>query len=72
VRRVISSLFSLGLGNWPDRVLHEGSVTDFVSVGVGRFRTRVFDLADVAVVAGVELLVWLTGCRASVPREEGV
>jgi len=45
-----------GFGNWLDRVLHDGAVTDFVSVGIGRFRTGIFNLADLAVVAGV---VWL-------------
>jgi len=46
-----------GLGNWLDRVLHDGSVTDFVSLGLGRFRTGIFNVADVAVVAGVLLMI---------------
>ncbi len=54
-----------GLGNWLDRVLHDGAVTDFVSVGVGPLRTGIFNLADVAIVAGVLLLVWLIAGRAS-------
>lgn len=55
-----------GLGNWLDRLLHAGAVTDFVSVGLGRFRTGVFNLADLAIVAGVMLLVLARrGGRAS-------
>ena len=46
-----------GLGNWLDRLLHDGSVTDFVSVGLGRFRTGIFNVADIAVLAGILLLM---------------
>ena len=42
-----------GLSNWIDRLAHDGSVTDFLSVGIGPVRTGIFNLADVAVVAGV-------------------
>jgi len=42
-----------GLGNWLDRVLHDGTVTDFVSIGIGSLRTGIFNVADLAVVAGV-------------------
>jgi len=50
-----------GIGNWLDRVLHDGAVTDFVSIGLGSLRTGVFNLADLAVVAGVCLLLVSTG-----------
>lgn len=46
-----------GLGNWLDRLLHAGSVTDFVSLGLGRLRTGIFNVADVAVIVGALLLV---------------
>jgi signal peptidase II len=46
-----------GLGNWLDRLLHAGAVTDFVSVGVGGLRTGVFNVADVAVGVGIALLL---------------
>jgi len=45
-----------GFGNWIDRLLHDGAVTDFVSIGFGPFRTGIFNLADLAVIAGV---LWL-------------
>lgn len=46
-----------GMANWLDRLLHDGAVTDFVSFGLGPLRTGVFNVADVAVLAGVALLV---------------
>jgi signal peptidase II len=58
-----------GLGNWLDRLLHDGTVTDFVSLGVGQLRTGIFNLADLAVVAGV---CWLLGSarrREPTPHE---
>ncbi len=45
-----------GLGNWLDRVLRDGVVTDFVSLGLGPLRTGVFNVADVAIVVGVLLI----------------
>jgi signal peptidase II len=47
-----------GLGNWLDRLRHDGAVTDFVSLGVGGLRTGIFNVADVAVIAGVLLLLF--------------
>ena len=49
-----------GLGNWLDRVLNDGNVTDFVSIGLGGLRTGIFNLADLAVVAGVGILLLST------------
>lgn len=46
-----------GLGNWLDRLLDEGLVTDFVSVGIGPLRTGIFNLADVAIILGVAALL---------------
>ena len=44
-----------GLGNWLDRLMHDGLVTDFVSIGVGPLRTGIFNVADVCIVAGALL-----------------
>ena len=49
-----------GLGNWIDRLVHEGRVTDFLSVGVGGLRTGIFNFADLAVVGGMLLLLVAT------------
>ena len=46
-----------GFGNWIDRILHDGHVTDFVSLGIGPLRTGIFNFADVAVVGGMLALL---------------
>jgi len=46
-----------GLANWLDRLQHAGAVTDFVSVGVGPLRTGIFNAADVALMAGLAILM---------------
>jgi signal peptidase II len=45
-----------GVSNWFDRVMH-GSVVDFVNIGIGPFRTGVFNVADVAIMFGVAIVV---------------
>ena len=45
-----------GLSNLIDR-LAMGSVIDFLNVGIGPFRTGIFNVADVAIMAGVALLL---------------
>lgn len=47
-----------GIGNLIDRVLHEGRVIDFMSIGVGNLRTGIFNVADMAIMAGSVLIVW--------------
>ncbi len=46
-----------GLGNLVDRFRLRGYVIDFMNLGLGPVRTGVFNVADVAIVAGVILLV---------------
>ena len=45
-----------GLGNLADRAL-QGFVVDFLNVGVGSLRTGIFNVADMAILAGALLLV---------------
>jgi signal peptidase II len=45
-----------GLSNLIDRVAI-GTVIDFMNIGVGPFRTGIFNVADVAIMAGIALLV---------------
>ena len=47
-----------GIGNLIDRIINDGRVVDFVSLGLGPVRTGVFNLADVAVMAGAMLLFY--------------
>ena len=47
-----------GLANWLDRLLHGGAVTDFLILGFGPLRTGIFNIADIAVVAGAALVLF--------------
>jgi signal peptidase II len=46
-----------GLANWLDRLVNDGAVTDFVSLGFGPLRTGIFNVADLAIVAGLLLFL---------------
>jgi signal peptidase II len=48
-----------GVGNLIDR-LHRGTVTDFINLGVGSWRTGIFNIADMAIVAGVIVLFFIS------------
>jgi signal peptidase II len=58
-----------GLGNWLDRLLNDGHVTDFVSLGVGQLRTGIFNVADLAVIAGIGWLLWFARAAEPPPPE---
>jgi signal peptidase II len=45
-----------GFSNLIDRVAM-GSVIDFMNLGIGPFRTGIFNVADVAIMAGVAILI---------------
>ena len=57
-----------GVGNFLDRLFNHGAVVDFVSLGIGPLRTGIFNLADVAVFAGV-LLFFLFHRKTDLTRE---
>ena len=48
--------FAGGVSNWVDRVAM-GTVIDFMNIGIGPFRTGIFNMADVAIMAGAALLI---------------
>ena len=45
-----------GTSNWVDRAIH-GRVVDFMNVGVGSLRTGVFNVADIAIMLGVGVII---------------
>ncbi len=53
----LSLLAGGGVGNLIDRIFNDGAVVDFVRLGIGSFQTGVFNLADVAIVVGIILLL---------------
>ena len=48
-----------GIGNLIDRVFNNGRVIDFMNIGIGRIRTGIFNIADVAILFGVFLVIVL-------------
>lgn len=46
-----------GASNWIDRVVR-GSVVDFMNVGIGPVRTGIFNVADIAIMAGAALVIF--------------
>ncbi len=42
-----------GLGNLIDRIINQGAVIDFLNVGIGPIRTGIFNVADLAIMAGI-------------------
>ena len=51
-----SLIASGGFSNWIDRARFEGSVVDFMNMGLGSLRTGVFNVADLAILAGIGVL----------------
>ena len=52
----VSLVFAGGVGNFIDRVLNNGRVVDFINIGIGPLRTGIFNIADIAIMAGAALL----------------
>lgn len=46
-----------GASNWIDRVVR-GSVVDFMNLGIGPLRTGIFNVADIAIMAGAALVIF--------------
>ena len=55
----LSLILAGGLGNVIDRAL-QGYVVDFLNVGIGSvLRTNIFNVADVVIMAGIGMWVWI-------------
>lgn len=46
-----------GIGNLVDRLRHHGYVVDYLNIGIGSLRTGIFNVADVALMAGIILII---------------
>ncbi|MBN2006998.1 MAG: signal peptidase II [Anaerolineae bacterium] len=46
-----------GFSNLLDRIHNGGAVVDFINIGVGRLRTGIFNVADLAIMLGIGLLL---------------
>ena len=45
-----------GVSNLLDRIIH-GAVVDFMNVGIGPLRTGIFNVADMAIMLGVGIVL---------------
>ena len=61
----LSLIFSGGISNFHDRVFNHGAVIDFLNIGVGSLRTGVFNVADIAIMIGVFMLIIVQGKKDS-------
>lgn len=55
----LSLVFSGGISNFYDRVLNNGAVIDFLNVGIGSIRTGVFNVADMAILLGIFIFIFI-------------
>jgi len=55
----ISLIVGGGVGNLIDRMTNDGAVIDFMNIGMGRLRTGIFNVADVAIMIGIGMLIFL-------------
>lgn len=56
----IALMLAGGIGNLIDRMFRDGLVTDFMSVGIGPLRTGIFNVADMAIMAGAAGAIFLS------------
>lgn len=54
----LSLLAGGGISNWFDRVANDGRVVDFLNLGIGSVRTGIFNVADVAIMAGAAIMIF--------------
>lgn len=55
----LSLIFSGGISNFYDRAMNNGAVIDFLNVGIGSLRTGIFNIADMAIMLGVFVLLFV-------------
>jgi signal peptidase II len=53
----LALIFAGGASNLGDRIAYGGYVVDFLNVGIGPLRTGIFNVADMAIMAGAFLLL---------------
>jgi signal peptidase II len=56
----LSLIIGGGIGNLIDRMLNNGAVIDFMNIGIGSLRTGIFNIADVAIMAGGGMLIFFS------------
>jgi signal peptidase II len=60
----LTLIFSGGISNFYDRSVNNGAVIDFLNLGIGSLRTGIFNVADMAIMLGVFLLLFAKDIKA--------
>jgi signal peptidase II len=60
----LTLIFSGGISNFYDRAVNNGAVIDFLNIGIGALRTGIFNVADMAIMLGVFLLLFAKDKKA--------
>jgi len=55
----LALVFSGGISNLLDRIYHDGYVIDFLNIGLGRLRSGIFNIADIAIMVGAIMLLFI-------------
>jgi len=67
----LALLLAGGIGNLLDRIFHGGLVIDFLNMGIGPLRTGIFNVADMAIMAGFALLLLGHSSKSEAPLSDG-
>ncbi len=62
-------VISGGFSNLLSRILNDGHVIDFMNVGIGWLRTGTFNIADMAIMAGV-ITLFISGMQPDHPANQ--
>jgi signal peptidase II len=68
----LALLFAGGLSNFYDRLANNGAVIDFINMGLGPVRTGIFNIADMAIMLGLLLLILAWPRESSAAKSSAV
>jgi len=65
-------ILSGGGSNLYDRIVNNGAVIDFLNIGISSLRTGIFNIADMAIMAGAVLIIFASGFTGNTDPEQTV
>ncbi|GAA5139441.1 signal peptidase II [Thalassotalea piscium] len=60
----LTFILSGGVSNLYDRLQYGGVVVDFMNLGIGTFRTGIFNVADIAIIIGVVIITFSVNIKS--------
>ena len=67
----LAMMLAGGASNWLDRIFNDGRVVDFLNLGLGALRTGIFNVADIAIMAGA-ILALVASARPATSTSDAV